>query len=279
MTLIALSASKLSVAVDAIRLRWAGVDRWDGEHAPLSRAEVLRVSESNAEAFNLPTERRGPVVYVDISSLQPVRRNPMSPLAGNLTVLAIDRSFLPDLKRLAICVKDGRVYARNFRETRGVGWGPHLTPLTSIVGAKKYKQQEWDVTFLTAHTRSGDSLDLRRVNVVIPCLEDSIHTQKMNEALNKGVLTVGWNDGNLADKDALQARPKRPAGAAPDEEELDFAKAAMAKMQSATDGQRTESDASDLDLQHGTDLISLVTPVDTADDSPEIPEEADGATT
>jgi hypothetical protein len=221
----------LQVDVTTVRYRWIHSDEHrEYDYDTYSRAEVLRMSAGNALDFNLPTEKHGDRVFVDLRSLDP---DPDSN-----AILVIDSKFLPDLQRLKITLKDGRVYAKTFRQIREA-WKVRLVPLTSIVAAKKYQRSEWDVTFLSAKTLNGDSLDLRAANVRIPCLEESPNTQQMNEKFNKTVYNAGFRDGWLADRDTMQARAKKAKGAAPDS---DVPNMTMSKMLPATDGQSTEGD-------------------------------------
>jgi hypothetical protein len=203
------------------------------EDSILTRAEVLRLSAANAKAFKFPIEKRAEKTFVDLRSL-----NPDYPDA----ILVIDSSFLADLRRLNLVLKDGRLYARTQRQDTHGAWHSHLCPVTSIVGAWKYGQ-EWDVTFLSARTKSGDSLDLRSENVVIPCLEQSAHTQRMNTKLNEAMPRAGFHDGWLADRDGLQSHPTKPKGAAPDGDEDDVSSITTSKMSiPASEGQVVEID-------------------------------------
>lgn len=187
--------------------------------APLTRKDVLYVSASNALDFDLPVERRGDVVYVDLTSVHPKKQ---------FTVLVIDASFLPDLKRLKLTLKADRLYAKTFRQTARDGdWKSHICPVVSIVAAKKYGQN-WDVVFLSARTKS-DPLDLRASNVVIPSYESSSNTKTMNEKLNKATLSVGWRDGWLTG-DGTPARGKGPKGHSPTDYEFDTRAVAASKL-------------------------------------------------
>jgi hypothetical protein len=87
----------------------------------LTRAEVLRLSASNALDFNFPMEKRGDRIFVDLRSLDSEHPD---------AILTIDSSFLPDLKRLKLRLKDGRLYAKNFRQV-GTRWKVAL-PLESV---------------------------------------------------------------------------------------------------------------------------------------------------
>jgi hypothetical protein len=109
------------VAIDVVRIRyrWMPEDReWD---EVLTRAEVLRLSASNALDFNFPMEKRGDRIFVDLRSLDSEHPD---------AILTIDSSFLPDLKRLKLRLKDGRLYAKNFRQV-GTRWKVAL-PLESV---------------------------------------------------------------------------------------------------------------------------------------------------
>jgi hypothetical protein len=201
-------------------------------HRTLTRAEVLRMSAGNALDFTFPIEKHGERVFVDLRRLDD---SPNADTDSN-AILVIDASFLSDLKRLKLVLKDGRLYAKTFRQTLA-GWKSHLCPVISIVAAKKYGQN-WDVTFLSARTVSGDSLDLRSSNVRIPALEDSTNTQKENAKLDKDTLRAGFRDGWLT-ADNLNARPKKPKGAAPDSDEEDMTQSKMDIP--ATEGQIVEA--------------------------------------
>jgi hypothetical protein len=224
----------LQIDVTTVRYRWIHSDEHrEYDYDTYSRAEVLRMSAGNALDFNLPTEKRGQKVFVDLRSLDP---DPNSN-----AIMVIDSKFLPDLQRLKLRLKDGRVYAKTFRQTLGGVWKAHLVPLTSIVAAKKYRRSEWDATFLSARTLNRDSLDLRAANVHIPALEDSTNTRLMNEKFDKDTCNAGYRDGWLTN-DEMNARAKKPKGAAPDSDG-DVSMMTSKWHTPATDGQRTEGDS------------------------------------
>jgi hypothetical protein len=226
------------VAVEmTVKYRWSFRPE---EDSILTRAEVLRLSADKAKAFTFPIEKHGDRVYVDLRRLDPGHPD---------AILVIDAAFLADLKRLKLHLKDGRLYTRTQRQDISGRWNAHLTPVISIVAAWKYGEQ-WDVTFLSAKVKNGDSLDLRSANVRIPALEESPNTERMNLNFNKGVYNAGWRDGRLADKDTMQARPVRTTGlkhfsrgAGPDSDEDDVGMMTPKWHTPATDGQRTEGDS------------------------------------
>jgi hypothetical protein len=183
-------------------------DKEYSQGRPISRKESLRLSANAALDFDLPVEKREDRVFVDITSIHPQKK---------FTVLVIDDSFLADLKRFRLRLKDGKAYADTFRWDRLGARTPHLVPLSSIVAAKKYGKN-WDYVFLTARTVSGDALDLRATNVVIPSCEKSQNTATMNEKFNKNMAQAGFHDGLLT-TDPLFARPKKAAGYGPDADE------------------------------------------------------------
>lgn len=224
-------AAELQIEVTFIRCRWLiRSDYWRDGDRILTRAEVLRISAGNALDFDFPVEKRGDVVFVDLRRLD----------RKSKSILVIDASFMPDLKRLKLALKDGRLYARTFRQTP-VGWKSHLCPVISVVGAKKYGQS-WDVVFLTTRTVSGDSLDLRAANVRIPSLEHSTNTVRMNKKFDKDTLLAGFRDGWLT-ANATNARPNKAKGYGPDSDEDDVRAATVSKLHvPATEGQRTEID-------------------------------------
>lgn len=238
----ALSATKLQIAVTKIQEQWeVRARRTDWSDGTITRAEVLRLSAENALDFNLEVEKRGDVVFVDLSSLSTHPKNPLSPLCGNVDILSIDSSFLQDLKRLKLQIKDGRIYAKTFRQVARNGeWKAHICPLISVVASKKYGAN-WDVVFLSARTISGDILDLRKSNVYIPCLERTVNTVRQNAKFDKDVLKSGHEDW-LADPDTTPARIRKPKGYGADSDDGDVAGLTASKMHvPASDGQITEN--------------------------------------
>jgi hypothetical protein len=205
--------------------------------APLTRAEMLKATAAAALDFNAEMSRcdesgrpdsHGDIVLLNITHLN----------RGQFVFMRVNYSFLPDLKRVwkQLRLKGGRLYVSTTKDIDHFGKKTlYLCPLISVVAARKYETPQFNATLLTARVINGNPLDLSFENIVIPALEPSGNTKRLNAEFNKKVLTLGHSDGRLAHPmSEMDAKPRRPQGAGPDDSE-GYMSWFLAKWASATD--------------------------------------------
>lgn len=189
------------------------LDRYFGfeDNRAISRADVLKWTADIALDFNLELDARGEKVYVNITRFHS---------EGKFTIVSIEKSWLPDFKRLhrELFLKDDtRLYVRSTTENNVGKTRRKEVPVISIAASAKYGIKVFNEVLLTAETINDNPLDLTFDNIRIPALEQTAHTTRMNEKLLNDSLKDGVDTSRVWDKSAFSwGDANRPEGVGPD---------------------------------------------------------------
>jgi hypothetical protein len=189
------------------------LDRYFGftDNRPVSRADALKWTAGIALDFNLELDAQGEKVYVNITRFHS---------EGKFTIATIEKSWLPDFKRLhreLFLKDDARLYVRSTSENRLGKIRRREVPVISVAASAKYSIKVFDEVLLTAETINSNSLDLTFDNIRIPSLERTERTARMNEKLLTDSVKEGLDTSRVWDKSTFEwGDVVRPEGTGPD---------------------------------------------------------------